>query len=239
MRKSFRITGIAVLIILFVCIHSTNAQFSIGGRYSVIQKGYWHDVFATQGAEYANQLGTIYGAYWFRLKEKRMEFLPEAGYFHSLNKNIGIGPPNALRGFYLQFNTDIYFLDFGSDCNCPTFSKQNDVLKRGLFLEVSPGYEFRYLDIDYVDDNNTRATKTFRRNVPRVYGGLGFDLGLSDFFTVTPNIGLGYLPGTAWDGVEEFLSADITGIDNNSRDRDLVMNAGVRILMRPDYTRKR
>lgn len=238
MRKSFRITGIAVLIMLFVGIHSTKAQFAIGGRYSAIQKGYWHDVFATQGAEYADQLGTIYGAYWFRLKEKRMEFLPEAGYFHSLNKNIGIGLPNTLRGFYLQLNTDIYFLDFGSDCNCPTFSKQNDVLKRGLFLEVSPGYEFRYLDIDYVDVNK-RATKTFKQNTLKVYGGLGFDLGLSDFFTVTPTIGLSYLPGTAWDGVEEFLNADISVIDKSSRNRDLVMNAGVRILMRPDYTRKR
>ncbi len=229
----------SVMVLLFVGLGNVaHAQFGIGGRYSVIQNGYWQEAFTTQGADYGDQLGGIYGLYWFRLKQKRVEFLPEIGYYHSLNKNVGTGPPNSLRGGYLQFNTDLYFLDFGSDCNCPTFSKQNDLLKRGLFVEITPGIEFRSLDIDYIEQNKL-ATKTFKNSVFRAYAGLGFDIGLSDLMTVTPTAGVTMIPGSAWDGVEDFLSIDTSGINRSGRNRDILWNVGLRLLLRPDYLRHR
>ena len=214
-----------------------HGQFGIGGRYSVIQEGYWQELFLTLNSNYSDQLTSVYGMYWFRLKEKRIEFLPEIGYYSSLNRNVKTGPPNDLSAFYFQLNTDIYFLDFSSDCNCPTFSKQNDLLQRGLFAEVSAGVEFRRLGIDYLE-SNTLSTRVFKRTVPKIYGGLGFDIGVSDLVTVTPTAGITLLPGSAWEGVEEFIEADGSTLDRRGKNRDLLYNAGVRILLRPDYLRR-
>lgn len=221
--------------LFFACLICTgSAQFAIGGRYTHIAHGYWHEAFEDANGEYADQATSIYGTYWFRLKEKRVEFLPEVGYYGSINKNVGSGPPNHMRAVYFQFNTDIYFLDFGNDCNCPTFSKQSDVIKRGVFLEVSPGVEMRKLDIDFVEDGQL-ATRTFKNTVPRVSGGLGLDIGFSDLITVTPHAGITYAFGTTWEGVEEFLDVPPGNITNSRRDNDLIFYGGVRVLLRPDY----
>ncbi|HLF64379.1 MAG TPA: hypothetical protein VI603_11530 [Saprospiraceae bacterium] len=217
---------------------SCSSQFGIGGRFTMIQDGYWHEVFALRNAEYSDQLASISGLYWFRLKKKRVEFLPEIGYYNSINNNVGTGPPNNMRAFFLQFNTDIYFLDFGSDCNCPTFSKESDFFKRGLFLEISPGVELGKLGIDYIEDTQL-AIREFKHRVLKLYAGLGFDIGLSDLVTVTAIAGFSFLQGTAWDGVEEFLEVDAGSLDQTKRNQDVAMNAGVRILLRPDYIRKR
>jgi hypothetical protein len=224
------------LVGLFVAIiNPIHAQFGIGGKYTDLKDAYWQEVF---DGGYNDRFGSVNAMYWFRLKKKRVEFLPEIGYARSLNNiSAEAGPANSSSVFYLQFNTDVYFLDFGSDCNCPTFSKDGDILQRGLFVEVSPGVEFRKLGIDYLNGGEL-DTRFFNKTVPRVYGGFGFDIGLSDLITVTPTVGLAYTTGTAWDGVEEFLDFDPTGVDETGRDRDLAFQAGVRILLRPDYLRR-
>src|SRR5690606_16845737 len=206
-------------------------------RYTKITHGYWHEVFASQNGEYADRANGIYGVYWFRLKNKRIEFLPEIGYAGSNNKNVGTGPPNQMRTVYFQFNTDLYFLDFGSDCNCPTFSKQNDVIKRGLFFELSPGVELRKLDIDYLEANEL-ATRTFSQTVPKLYAGFGLDIGVSDLITITPLAGMSWTMRSAWDGVEEFLGVT-SSLPEGRKDHDLIFNGGVRVLLRPDYVKGR
>lgn len=227
--------GLLALVILFNPIDGS-AQFGIGGRYSSISDGYWQEVF---NDGYSDQLGSIYGMYWFRLKKKRVEFLPEIGYYHSFNtSSLQPGLTPDLQAFYLQFNTDIYFFDFGSDCNCPTFSKQGDLLQRGFFVEVSPGIEFRKLGMDYLD-GNVLSRRIFKTTVPKIYGGLGFDIGASDLITVTPYAGVTYAFNTAWDGVEEFLDVDPGPLNQEGRDRDFLFNAGIRVLLRPDYLRGR
>ena len=223
---------IIALVFILACVshNSVKAQFGIGGRYATIQDGYWTDVLGAVNSDLENQLASVGVLYWFRLKQKRIEFLPEAGAYWSLNTYTNTGPSNTLTGLYAQVNIDVYFLDFGSDCNCPTFSKQGDLLKRGLFVEVSPGVEFRKFEV---------GDGEFNRAVPRFYGGLGFDIGISDLLTVTPTVGMSILTGSAWDGLEEFLDIDGSIFDQHSRNRDVVFNAGLRVLFRPDYTRKR
>jgi hypothetical protein len=235
--KTIRIVTICCTLLL-TASGILHAQFGIGGKYLNVQDGYWQDVFASINGAYNDQLTSISGMYWFRLKEKRIEFLPEIGYFTSLKKRVDGGSPNQMRGLFINWNTSFYFLDIANDCNCPTLSKQSDVLQRGLFAEISPGVEFRKLDIDFVNDNSL-DTRTFDNTVMKVYAGLGFDIGLSDLITVTPTAGVGFAFSTAWDGVEEFLGVDASGFDTSTQDRELVPSAGIRVLMRPDYTKGR
>jgi len=216
----------------------TQAQFGLGGKYLKVHEGGWHDVFAAAGGTYTDQLSSVSAFYWFRLKQKRVEFLPEIGYFTALKKSVDTGAPNQMRGAFINWNTDFYFLDFASDCNCPTFSKQNDLLKRGLFVEVTPGVEFRKLDIDFVKDNRLE-TRTFSHTVVKLYLGLGFDLGLSDLITVTPTAGLSYVMNTDWGvEVEEFLDVANSDFSRRNPNREVITNVGVRLIFRPDYTRR-
>ncbi|HLF64378.1 MAG TPA: hypothetical protein VI603_11525 [Saprospiraceae bacterium] len=213
------------------------AQFGLGGRYSAIQDGYWQEeVF---NGNYDDQLASVYAMYWFRLKNKRIEFLPEVGYYHSFSTaSIQAGPFDSQSAFYVQFNADVYFFDLGSDCNCPTFSKQGGYLKRGLFAEISPGIEFRKLSVEDLDDNLETVTRDFNKTVPKVYAGLGFDFGISDLLTITPTAGITYLMNAYWDGFDVYFN---TGGSSNvlGSDREWRSNIGLRLLFRPDYIRKR
>lgn len=238
MKTGLLIKSLALAAVLFMA-GNVQAQFGVGVRYSAIQDGYWNDIFSDG---YPDQLAGISGLYWFRLKKKRIEFLPEIGYYHSINSGefkVASAPTN-LQAFYLQFNTDLYFMDFGSDCNCPTFSKQGDVLQRGIFLEVSPGIEFRQLSfVDLRNQQGESVDNKFSKTVPRIYGGLGFDIGISDLVTVTPYAGMTLVMGTAWEEVEEVLNIDPSGSAETGRNRDVLFNAGIRMLFRPDYVYKR
>jgi len=69
--------------------------------------------------------------YWFRLKNKRMEFIPEVSYMSLAGD--GVGGLGDLTGFNVNANIFIYPLDFHSDCNaCPTFSKDGGLIKKGF-----------------------------------------------------------------------------------------------------------
>jgi hypothetical protein len=206
------------------------AQFGVGVRYSTMADGYWQELL---NDDYADHIATAYAMYWFRLKNKRVEFLPEVGYYHSFSTaSFRTGRASDIKAMYLQLNTDIYFLDFDGDCNCPTFSKQGDVFQKGIFAEVSAGAEFRTLEILLYE-------RSFKKTVPKFYGGLGFDIGISDLITVTPTAGVSILPGSAWEGVEEFLDADGSTLNQQGRYRDVIFNGGIRVLFRPDYLKRR
>lgn len=238
MKAGLLIKSLALTAVLCMA-GDIQAQFGVGARYSGIQDGYWNEVF---NDGYTDQLVGISGLYWFRLKKKRVEFLPEIGYYHSLNTEAfqSAGVPTNMQAFYLQFNTDLYFLDFGSDCNCPTFSKDGDVLQRGIFLEISPGVEFRKLGFLTIDtQTGEQVDYKFSKTVPKIYGGLGFDIGISDLVTVTPYAGMAMVMNTAWEEVEDFYDVNPESYNQTGRDRDLIFTAGFRVLFRPDYLYKR
>ncbi len=216
------------------------AQFGAGVRYSKISDGYWQDAFALNGQTgYPDKHISAYVLYWFRLKEKRIEFLPEFGYSTSSGNSGTDELRSSFTSAYFLINTDVYFLDFASDCNCPTFSKQNKILQRGIFIEISPGIEMRTLKLEYTAVDGSPATRKFQKTVPGVNAGLGFDIGISDLITVTPTAGINLRTGTAWSGLEPFLGVEQQVSENNSRNQDASPYIGVRILFRPDYLRGR
>ncbi len=136
--------------------------------------------------------------YWFRLKNTRIEFLPTLAVSQQ-SQTTGQSPftlESQIQGVHFFFNTNIYFMDLSGDCDCPTFSKEGPTLQKGLFLQLSPGYSLFDFELT---DNESGQTYEANDGAFSIGAGLGFDLGLSDFFTFTPMAGLRYYPSVTWE----------------------------------------
>ena len=140
----------------------------------------------------SNETGLSLGFdYWFRLKQKRIEFLPTV-FYTIYNSDHGIS------NYGLRLSTSIYPFDFNGDCNCPTFSKQNDALKKGFFIRLSPGI------------SHWRAQPGQRENgksdawIPELTGSVGVDFGITNLITISPEIRLRHIVGADWTGDEMY-----------------------------------
>lgn len=152
--------------------------------------------------------------YWMRLKNKRLEFFPELTYssFDLSKTETASEPSFTYRRIGLRVPARIYPLDFASDCDCPTFSKQNDLIKKGFFVEVAPGYFYDQASLSFVDGENPHGQGEFSL-------GLGLDVGINDLITITP------MASYAWSilAPEESISM------KNA------LRAGLSVTLRPDY----
>lgn len=187
----------SLLVVSLFIPNLVKAQFGINAGYQVNQIDGW--VLNTNGtsAEISGNGLSLGIDYWFRLKDKRIEFLPELNYssFESvLFQNNGVIDEIGFNidFFSFYFNTNIYLLDLLNDCNCPTFSKQNDFFKKGFFIQVSPG-----LTLPNFEYTNTQESQTgsLQANIGL---GLGLDIGLTDLVTLTPLIRARYQPNVKW-----------------------------------------
>ena len=125
-------------------------------------------------------------AYWFRLKSKRVEFLPELSYAFYLDS--GNNRPQTFKSasaLHFSFNTQIYPIDFHSDCNsCPTFSKDGGLVKKGFYWIISPGissYNFEFFDGIMGEEGAKIENVALRIGL-----GAGLDIGLSNLLTISP-----------------------------------------------------
>lgn len=136
--------------------------------------------------------------YWFRLKNQRIEFTPELSYAFYESVPLANVYDFKIEFFSFQFNTNFYLLDLLNDCNCPTFSKQNDFFKKGFFIRVAPGItgiRFNNNDPDLADWPNE-----FGNLQPMIALGAGLDIGLSDLITISPIFTANYIPNAKWNG---------------------------------------
>lgn len=170
--------------------------------------------------------------YWFRLKNKRVEFLPEVSYLKGSNSNLNttnFSLSAAERtAIYLNFNTQIYPLDFDGDCNCPTFSKDGDLLKKGFYWLISPG-------IGYHNVSSTLEGNTLENNgqiKPRIGLGAGLDIGIADILTISPFISYNLDLGPELKDLEKGDNAYFD-ISENIRSYHI----GLRLMFRPDYVK--
>jgi len=134
--------------------------------------------------------------YWFRLKKKRLEFLPEINFTQATSQMTSIIAPDfayqhdlTFNIFQFNFNTQIYPFDFDGDCDCPTFSKDGDVLKKGFFIRVAPGVTFNNFNNEYSTTTIGGATTEPLSDAGigfNIRAGLGLDIGITDFLTITP-----------------------------------------------------
>lgn len=161
---------IVILLVAFPLFLS--AQFGVSGMYnfnnaSPRKEGLVAPEY-TNGPELALH-------YWFRLPKYRVEFLPTVYATSTLDDD-------AWREVGLQFKTNIYLFDLGTDCDCPTFGKQGPQLDKGFFLQLSPG-------VSVIDRNVTGADAGTSIH-PNIGAAVGIDFGLSNLVTLTPIAGL-------------------------------------------------
>lgn len=145
--------------------------------------------------------------YWFRLKKYRLEFFPSLQFqFAHENVTLSDATKGALNWSVIDFTPLIQFypLDFKNDCKCPTFSKQGQFLKKGLFIQAAPGIGFSHL----VGKNTEVDQISNWIGLARV--GMGIDIGISDLITVSPAVNYQFSQSLNWsDFFTSAASADI------------------------------
>jgi hypothetical protein len=143
--------------------------------------------------------------YEFSSKNYRIAFVPEIGGALFKNEIVDLGTfTNKTLRF--QLNSHIYFLDFKGDCDCPTFSKKGNPLKKGLFFNISPGVSYFANTVERLPSNNTDY---FIK--PNIGTGLGYDIGLNKNITLTTFANVYYFSKLTWPGLINLLAIPSTG----------------------------
>jgi hypothetical protein len=210
------ITTIAM--VLFSCWGGTSLFSQFGLQSHLVLATFETELAAENPSSFRHEGIQVSANYWFRLENIRIEFYPEISYsfFNHRHPTDALSKTFTFSQIGLAAPISIYPFDLGSDCNCPTFSKQNETFKKGFFIQVTPGYYLsNYNPVD-TNPDSTRKANYFGFGV-----GLGLDVGLSDLITLSPIISYFTFPNTKSDIASTWLVDDIM--------------IGFRILFRPDY----
>jgi len=230
-----------LLLLTFICLTANvlSAQFGISSKYQ-------SNTFKNWEAPYASDLATIdpvdfqlmensieFGVnYWFRLKNKRIEFLPEVTYGNVTETLIATSTddsyvPTSLVTIGINSNIQIYPLDFAGDCNCPTFGKDGSILKKGFYWLINPGIAFHDLTLSTASDDFNVKSTSFRMGL-----GAGLDIGIHKYITLSPFI----MYDKDFRIASEVISL-VGNFDYPNASRN-TWNFGLRILFRPDYAKQ-
>jgi len=218
---------ITFLVLLFY-IHAS-AQFGVRAKYDRNTfKDLNSDIEDFFEVENVYQSGYELGVdYWFRLKTRRIEFMPEVYFAQSSTKlDQDIFNSINLTRIGFNFNTHFYLLDFEEDCDCPTFSKEGPGIQKGFFFHISPGLSYdaygMKTDVGDVNENNLLAVK--------LGGGVGIDIGINDLLTISPIYTYNYFMGNDWElnTFPGFIDALIT-TNTNSVQHQFAIRIGLRL----------
>lgn len=188
--------------LLLPCLSS--AQFGVHGQYHTFNR-----LTDTDTDVPAREFPlTGFGAaidYTFRLANVRIEFFPELTYAQTDSKNTEVSNYDAphLRDmfFAFNFNTRAYLFDIEGDCDCPVWSKDGNVLKKGFWLELSPGVSYHNYEYFNVEQGIRIMPRPSTEDNFIALGlglGAGLDIGISEHITLTPYYKVrGYLPADA------------------------------------------
>lgn len=156
---------IPILLLAFLAAQ-IHAQIAVSGRYLSNSTPEVENIFIDLGIGSGYEVGV---GYWFRLKNKRMEFIPEVSY-----GSISADGTGNITTFGFNSNIQIYPLDFHSDCDaCPTFSKEGGLIKKGFYWIINPGL--------LLVDSDINSNFTYRVGL-----GGGLDIGVTNLLTVSP-----------------------------------------------------
>ena len=208
-----------------------SAQFGVRLKYNNNKYNNWENVINERYSTSQKLLSPGYELgvdYWFRLKKKRIEFMPEIFYGQSTTSYTDAELLKDIKATSIGFNfhTQIYALDLEGDCDCPTFSKGGSGIDKGLFFHFSPGLMHHTSAAEF-DPISSFAVNPIKHLVFRAGVGVGVDFGVSDFLTVTPIVSYYFNSSMDW---EEFLQSSA----NLSQ-----LQFTLRLGFRPDYGRGR
>ena len=223
------------VIIFALFANFASAQFGLNAGYRVNEANKWKNYFEEQ--DFLKSGFTVGIDYWFRLKNKRIEFTPELAFssFKSDNVYLNVLPyldVVSLKSqiYSLYFNTNIYFLDLENDCNCPTWGKSSDFLKKGLFLQVTPGLNYFQNSVE----NNVAGIEKANDIAFSIGAGLGFDIGISNMLTLSPIVSYHYYFNVTWEGLSKPLGGGNENDEANETTDIKQFYAGIRIGIRLD-----
>lgn len=213
---------------------STKAQFGLRTSYNINRATTWDNFFTelttNEQRVFSNSI-SLMADYWVRLPNKRIEFYPNIS-FHQANtslENAFVGTDGVtlgLRQVGVGVLTHIYLLDLIGDCDCPTFSKQGGLFKKGFFLLAGIGADFsekKVVALPYADGN-----VDFKAAI-----GAGLDIGVTDLITLSPYIQYQYYPAISWHELGPLFNLPERNVETQLGQ----IQAGIRIGFRPDYGR--
>lgn len=205
----------SLLFISLLFLVQSHAQIGITGAYFQQQIPEWETaVFGNNSSDDLLKTGYSVGVdYWLKpLENYRVELYPEV-LFNSATtytRNIEIESYELVSlGFNL--NTNIYVLNIESDCDCPTFSKQESFFEKGFFIQIAPGIHYfkgKYNPPGGSADPNMQMTDI----APKLGLGLGLDIGISDFITITPIVKYNRYFNVEWDGLLRMINEPTSSI---------------------------
>lgn len=236
MKKTLFMRYFPVAVLVVFLFQSAEAQFGISANYLSTNEQWEFSAFDGFNApENLVENGWSAGIdYWFRLKNKRIEFLPELNYASFTNDyTMDLRSQSDVYSFF--FNTNFYLWDFNGDCDCPTFSKQGPTLEKGLFVQLSPGVSYWKLaygnkDAPFLEDESAAFS---------IGAGAGFDIGITDLITLTPIVRLRYYPSVDSESPISYLDENEVLTDGTARiaGSPLFWSGGIRLGFRLDSDR--
>ncbi len=229
------------VVLLMICIInccqvSVHAQFGVRLKYNSNSYKNWENTLIQRFSIDEKLFSNGYEAgldYWFRLKKRRIEFMPEVSYHNSSTTfNNPIIDRFNINIYSFNFHSQIYALDMEGDCDCPTFSKQGSSLNKGLFFHLTPGMGYF---------NATGTPQAILSSVPlpngvaqglifRLGAGIGLDIGVTDLFTITPVISYYFHSPMNWESLALKENQPV-----NSRNNLSIFQFSLRLGFRPDY----
>ena len=226
-------------ILCFIGLQSSAfSQFGVSARFLNNSNSQWDSIYQIANGEDASLFSSgieIGVNYWFRLKNQRIEFLPEITYGKSSSEGLDNLSNNiSLERTTLAFNTNIqiYPLDFEGDCDCPTFSKDGDLISKGFYWLINPSI-VRHTLSSTVAPTSSIVVEDQSVTSFRVGLGAGLDIGVADFLTVSPFAQYSLNFGNDWPQLTQALALTETAANTSTNINQL--HIGMRLIFRPDY----
>lgn len=187
MNVKSRYLSLLLCLTSLLTLNDLHSQVGLNVHYETWQGDVFGEHFNLE--QYDNKSAPLIGLdYWFRLKQRRIEFLPTVYY-------VDYGDDFETRQIGFLFRATVYPFDLEGDCNCPTFSKEKDVLKKGFFVRLAPGLSMTSADSKIAGLDQTEQLDII---LPEVSAAVGVDIGVSNLFTISPEIRYRYVFGGKW-----------------------------------------
>ena len=211
-------------IISFFCLQA-QVGLNLGYKYNQAQDWQISNNSSTENALIGD--GYSIGVdYWIPMKLYRIDFLPEVNFTQLESVEVyDLDAQFKQQWFSFFLNTNFYLFDLEGDCDCPTFSKTGNFFEKGFFVQASPGVSYFTQSVDFNETSFESETIAYSIGI-----GLGIDIGISDFFTITPMAGYRYHFPSNWDSLEAAsaelpIDLSITGFESDVRQ----LYAGLRL----------
>jgi len=208
---------------VFISCFSLSAQIGVSGAFSNISTPGWEEILQNENIDQFNNGYTLSLDYWFRLKDYRVEFLPELSYsgYDNLVERDGetsFSPSldANLNILAFSFNTQIYLFDIEGDCDCPTWGKEGGFFNKGFYFMAGPGISLvQHTDeINFADGSEEPSIIDESTIRLMLSAGAGFDIGITKAITLTLFGKFKWHSANQWGGLNTLLDSSTNQFDD-------------------------